>query len=194
MRLVLEASQRRFNPLEGVLRARGRRHELQREGLLQRLVTCNPHLPHRPGADQSDEDEFVPDRLADVDFLHTRTLPPSRFVCYLGVVAAQTGKRLKTDAGWTGEADSHEFASTVGERIRVARQQKGWTQVELAEAAGLSSNYVARLERGELGASLFVAMRIAEALGIGLDVLAQAQAAARLSATGARTTTKRRVG
>ena len=35
---------------------------------------------------------------------------------------------------------------------------------ELADASGLSSNYVARLERGELGASLFVAMRIAEAL------------------------------
>ncbi|HEY1955234.1 MAG TPA: helix-turn-helix transcriptional regulator [Polyangiaceae bacterium] len=103
-------------------------------------------------------------------------------------MAAQTGKRLRTDAGWTGEADSHEFASTVGERIRVARQQRGWTQVELAEAAGLSSNYVARLERGELGASLFVAMRIAEALGLGLDVLAQAQPAA------TRTTTKRRVG
>ena len=104
-------------------------------------------------------------------------------------MAAQTGKRLRTETGWTGEADSHEFASTVGERIRVARQQRGWTQVELAEAAGLSSNYVARLERGELGASLFVAMRIAEALGITLDVLAQAQAA-----PAARTTTKRRVG
>lgn len=103
-------------------------------------------------------------------------------------MATQTGKRLKTEAGWTGEADSHEFASTVGERIRVSRQQKGWTQVELAEAAGLSSNYVARLERGELGASLFVAMRIADALGITLDVLAQAHVAP------ARTTTKRRAG
>ena len=103
-------------------------------------------------------------------------------------MAAQTGKRLKTDAGWIGESDSHEFASSVGERIRVARQQKGWTQVELAEAASLSSNYVARLERGELGASLFVAMRIAEALGVTLDVLVQPQAAA------ARTTTKRRIG
>lgn len=86
--------------------------------------------------------------------------------------AQQTGRRLKTEA-WA-EPDSREFASGVGERIRVVRQQKGWTQVELAVAAGLSSNYVARLERGELGASLFVAMRIAEALGVTLDAIALA--------------------
>jgi len=70
----------------------------------------------------------------------------------------------------------------------VARQHKGWTQVELADASGLSSNYVARLERGELGASLFVAMRIADALGITLDGLAQSPS------TTAKTTTKRRAG
>ncbi len=76
---------------------------------------------------------------------------------------------MKTAAGW--DEDPQGFASGVGERIRVARQQKGWTQVELAEAAELSSNYVARLERGELGASLYVASRISEALGISLDRL-----------------------
>ena len=82
------------------------------------------------------------------------------------------------------ELDSQGFASSVGERIRVARLQKGWTQVELADAAGLSSNYVARLERGELGASLYVASRLAEALDITLDLLAQTQPRA----------TKRRAG
>jgi transcriptional regulator with XRE-family HTH domain len=66
--------------------------------------------------------------------------------------------------------------------------QKGWTQVQLADAAGLSSNYVARLERGELGASLYVALRLAEALGISLNGLTQAPSAS------ARTTSKRRVG
>jgi len=86
------------------------------------------------------------------------------------VAAQQTGRRLKTDSGWSSDG-SHDFAASVGERIREARQQKGWTQVELAEAAELSSNYVARLERGELGASLFVASRIAEALDLSLDKL-----------------------
>lgn len=48
---------------------------------------------------------------------------------------------------------------------------RAWTQAELAEHASLSSNYVARLERGELGASLWVAHRIARALGTSLDAL-----------------------
>ncbi len=100
-------------------------------------------------------------------------------------VTAQTGKRVKTDAGWANEPDA--FASGVGDRIRLARQTKGWTQVELAEASGLSSNYVARLERGELGASLYVASKIAEALGLTLDGLTQAPPTAR-------STTKRRAG
>jgi transcriptional regulator with XRE-family HTH domain len=69
------------------------------------------------------------------------------------------------------EADPKEFAASVGEAIRVARQQYGWTQVELAEAAALSPNYIARLERGELGASLFVARQICEALDIDLEAL-----------------------
>jgi len=103
-------------------------------------------------------------------------------------VGAQTGRRLKTDAH-SSEEDSHDFASGVGERIRLGRQKKGWTQVELAEAASLSSNYVARLERGELSASLFVASRLAEALGMTIDRLVQPQPGSH-----ARSTTKRRVG
>ena len=43
--------------------------------------------------------------------------------------------------------------------------------MQLAEAAGLSPNYVARLERGELGPSLFVANQICEALDIDVEAL-----------------------
>lgn len=68
------------------------------------------------------------------------------------------------------ESDPEEFALLVGERIRSIRQARGWTQAELAEAARLSSNYVARLERGELGPSLYVASKLAEALGVALQV------------------------
>jgi predicted transcriptional regulator len=53
--------------------------------------------------------------------------------------------------------DPKAFAAVVGEAVRRHRQGLGWTQVQLAEAAQLSPNYVARLERGELGAALFVA-------------------------------------
>jgi transcriptional regulator with XRE-family HTH domain len=68
--------------------------------------------------------------------------------------------------------DEHQaFNTVVGEGIRKARQEHGWTQAFLAEQARLSPNYIARLERGELGPSLFVANRICEALAIDLEVL-----------------------
>jgi ribosome-binding protein aMBF1 (putative translation factor) len=75
--------------------------------------------------------------------------------------------------------DTQAFAVRVGEGVRRARQSHGWTQAELAERAGLSSNYVARLERGELGPSLFVANRLCDTLGIDVSELLQGSAAAR---------------
>ncbi len=59
----------------------------------------------------------------------------------------------------------------LGRAVREARRAREWTQVELATRAELSSNYVARLERGEVSPSLWVAHRLARAIGIGLDAL-----------------------
>ena len=67
--------------------------------------------------------------------------------------------------------DPKVFAARVGEAVRHARQAHGWTQAELAAHAGLSPNYVARLERGELGPSFFVATQLCVALGTDLDSL-----------------------
>jgi ribosome-binding protein aMBF1 (putative translation factor) len=75
--------------------------------------------------------------------------------------------------------DAKVFATGVGEAVRRARQAHGWTQSELAERAGFSSNYVARLERGELGPSLFVAHRLCETLGIDVSELLQGSSGAR---------------
>ena len=63
------------------------------------------------------------------------------------------------------------FAVSVGDALRKARLARTWTQAQLAEAAHLSANYVARLERGELGPSFFVANRLADALGIEVAAL-----------------------
>lgn len=41
----------------------------------------------------------------------------------------------------------------TGREIRVLRQQLGWTQVALADAVGVTSNTVARWERGEMAIS-----------------------------------------
>ena len=65
------------------------------------------------------------------------------------------------------------FNRAVGAAIRLARQKNGWTQAGLAERAELSPNYIARLERGELGPSLFVARKLSAALGIVVDVLVE---------------------
>ena len=83
-------------------------------------------------------------------------------------------------------ADPKAFATTVGEGVRRARQAHGWTQAELAERSGFSANYVARLERGELGASLFVAHQLCDALGIDVSELLQSSGPAR--------TGRRRIG
>lgn len=61
------------------------------------------------------------------------------------------------------------FTEQVGDAIRSARRTLDWTQAQLAANAGLSANYVARLERGELGPSLWVAHRLATALGTSID-------------------------
>lgn len=92
----------------------------------------------------------------------------------------ESGKRPKFESEHReGRAstppDNHDeyraFNVMVGEAIRRSRQEHGWTQAFLAEQAGLSPNYIARLERGELGPSLFVANRICGALGVELGVL-----------------------
>lgn len=104
-----------------------------------------------------------------------------------------SGRRPKFDPeardsrGPGSEEDHRSFNVTVGEAIRRGRQAFGWTQAQLANEAGLSPNYIARLERGELGPSLFVASRICQALQIDLTTLLGGS-----PASGKKTTTRRR--
>jgi transcriptional regulator with XRE-family HTH domain len=59
-------------------------------------------------------------------------------------------------------APVHEMAS----RLRKFRAQRGMTQAQLAEAAGLSRQYVARLERAMQDPRLSVLEKLARALGV----------------------------
>src|SRR5580658_3506270 len=89
-------------------------------------------------------------------------------------------RRRSTSTRPPGRTDDPKaFAAVVGEAVRRARQSRGWTQAQLAEAAGFSSNYIARLERGELGPSLFVANQLCSALGIPVSTLTRAPPPAR---------------
>lgn len=67
-----------------------------------------------------------------------------------------------------GEGDDG-LAARFGVGVRSARAEKGWTQVQLALAAGLAPNTVARVERGELGVSLDAALRLCAALGVTIE-------------------------
>ncbi|MBV6715882.1 helix-turn-helix domain-containing protein [Paenibacillus chitinolyticus] len=54
----------------------------------------------------------------------------------------------------------------IGERIRLLRREKGLTQEELAEAAGINASYIGTVERGERNISL----ETLEKVIIGLNV------------------------
>jgi ribosome-binding protein aMBF1 (putative translation factor) len=54
------------------------------------------------------------------------------------------------------------------------RLKKGWSQLELAQKASTSQSYVARLERGKIDPQFSTVRKIAEALEVSIEVLAQA--------------------
>lgn len=70
----------------------------------------------------------------------------------------------------TTETD-REFFKSVGARLKAERTSAGLTQAKLAEKAGVSPNFIARLERGELGMSLLTARKLSQAFGVGVDDL-----------------------
>ena len=60
----------------------------------------------------------------------------------------------------------HNALLIVGRALRSARKRKGWSQEELASAAGLHRTYVGAVERGERNLSLLSLCRLAKALRI----------------------------
>ena len=60
----------------------------------------------------------------------------------------------------------------LGERIREARQRKGWSQTELARVSGVGRSLIANVEHGRKSMSLKSARAIARALGVSIDFLA----------------------
>ena len=54
----------------------------------------------------------------------------------------------------------------TGERIRILRKERGWSQEELGDKADLHHTYVGAVERGEKNASIDTLDKIAGALGV----------------------------
>ena len=53
-----------------------------------------------------------------------------------------------------------------GQRVRHLRAERGWSQEQLAEVAGLHRNYVGGVERGERNCALRTIHSLAVAFGV----------------------------
>ena len=56
----------------------------------------------------------------------------------------------------------------LGDYLRSVREEKGWSQEEMAYQCGLHRTYVGSVERGEYNVTLLTLRRITDALGITL--------------------------
>lgn len=68
-----------------------------------------------------------------------------------------------------GTKERREFACSVGKTIRRIRQSRNLLIVDVADDTGLSRPFIAAIERGEAGISLFVAVQIAECLEVSVN-------------------------
>ena len=57
----------------------------------------------------------------------------------------------------------------VGENLRKAREDRGWSQEELAFKAGVHRTYVGGVERAEYNVTVLTLLRFTKALGITLQ-------------------------
>jgi transcriptional regulator with XRE-family HTH domain len=63
------------------------------------------------------------------------------------------------------------FRRNFGRAVKAARESRGFTQRELAEAARIADKYLSRIELGMATPSVYVASRLAQALGVSVDAL-----------------------
>lgn len=63
------------------------------------------------------------------------------------------------------------LAWSIGQKIRAARERKGWLQEDLADESGIARANIARLERGRHAAHLSTLQRVAKALNLEIDSL-----------------------
>jgi len=57
----------------------------------------------------------------------------------------------------------------LGENLRKVREERGWSQEELAFKAGVHRTYVGGVERGEYNVTILTLRRFTRALGITLQ-------------------------
>lgn len=58
-----------------------------------------------------------------------------------------------------------------GKRLRQLREQRGWTQVEMADALGIDRSYISDMERGKKNVCLPTLEVFAQGFGISISKL-----------------------
>jgi transcriptional regulator with XRE-family HTH domain len=71
------------------------------------------------------------------------------------------------------QAAAAKLLKTFGRSIRRLRKQRGLSQEALAEACGLSRNYISDIERGVRNPGLLVMVALAKALKVPLPELVE---------------------
>jgi transcriptional regulator with XRE-family HTH domain len=65
----------------------------------------------------------------------------------------------------------HNRLRALGDAIRAARTEKGYTQETLAKRAGLDRSYYGAVERGEFNLTIQTLLRISAGLGVPASAL-----------------------
>lgn len=64
-----------------------------------------------------------------------------------------------------------DIRKKFGKRLRQLREERGWSQEEFADRAGLHRTYVSAVERGVRNPTLSVIERLAKAVGVSMAEL-----------------------
>jgi XRE family transcriptional regulator, regulator of sulfur utilization len=70
-----------------------------------------------------------------------------------------------------GDSVNSELMKIIGDRLRNVRKERGLSQEELADRAGLHFTFVGKVERGEQNATLETIEKMTSSLGISLEQL-----------------------
>jgi len=63
---------------------------------------------------------------------------------------------------------AHDVAVLMGEQIKLGRKQRGWTERDLAERAGMSRATLQKIEKGDMGVAIGSVFELAALVGVKL--------------------------
>jgi transcriptional regulator with XRE-family HTH domain len=74
---------------------------------------------------------------------------------------------------WYNRGESGENMIGIGERIRILRKKRGWTQDQLGEVVGMHGRHIGRYETDKTKPSAKALQKLAEVFEVSVDELLQ---------------------